>query len=278
MSEPSILLSGLVMGESPRWHDGRLWFADWGTGDIVAVDLAGTREVILHAPSSPFSFAFDPDGQLVVISGGHLMRQEANGSLVLHADLTGLSTKPWNEIVIDGRGNTYLNNIGFAFGSEEPAPGIIAVVTPDGAARQVADGVMFPNGMAVTPDNATLIVAESYGQRLTAFDIGADGGMSNRRVWAQVDGPPDGICLDTEDAVWYADVPNGHCVRVREGGDMLQTVSLDRGCFACVLGGVDRRMLCMVAAAWHGPERMFSQPPSGQVLTIAAPAPGAGWP
>ena len=131
------------------------------------------------------------------------------------------------------------------------APGIIALVTPDGAARQVADGIAFPNGMAVTPDNSTLIVAESYGKRLTAFDIAADGSLSNRRVWADLgDGVPDGICLDAEGAVWYADVPNQRCVRVREGGEVLQTIELDRGCFACMLGGAGRQ------DAVHGGGRM----------------------
>lgn len=202
----------------------------------MAIDLAGDREVILQAPSSPFSFDFLPDGQILIVSGGQLLRRQPDGALVTHADLTDLSDKPWNEIVVDGRGNIYLNNIGFAFGSEEPAPGIVALVTPDGFAHRVAEGVMFPNGMAVTPDNATLIVAESYGgQRLTAFDIAADGGLANRKVWANLDGPPDGICLDGDNAVWYADVPNKRCVR--EGGDVLQTVGIDRGCFACMPGG-----------------------------------------
>ena len=180
---------------------------------------------------------------------------------------------------MDGRGNAYVNNIGFDFPGGEFAPGIIALVTPDGSARQVADGVAFPNGMAVTPDNSTLIVAESYGNRLTAFDIAADGSLSNRRVWADLgDGVPDGICLDAEDAVWYADVPNKRCVRVREGGEVLQTIELDRGCFACMLGGADGQN------AVHDGDRVArcgehgDGPRTGQVLTVEAPAPGAGWP
>ena len=156
---------------------------------------------------------------------------------------------------MDGRGNAYVNNIGFDFPGGEFAPGTIALVTPDGSARQVADGVAFPNGMAVTPDNSTLIVAESYGNKLTAFDIAADGSLSNRRVWADLgDGVPDGICLDAENAVWYADVPNKRCVRVREGGEVLQTIELDRGCFACMLGGADGRTLFMMATEWRGPD------------------------
>jgi sugar lactone lactonase YvrE len=145
--------------------------------------------------------------------------------------------------------------------------------------RQVADGIAFPNGMAVTADNSTLIIAESYGKRLTAFDIAADGGLSNRRIWADLkEGAPDGICIDAENAVWYADVPNKRCVRVREGGVVLETVNVDRGCFACMLGGADRKTLFIVAAEWRGPAKMADSAPTGQVLTLKAPAPGVGWP
>jgi len=181
---------------------------------------------------------------------------------------------------VDGRGNAYINGGGFnLMAGEEFAPGIVALVSPDGSARQVADGLAFPNGMLVTPDNSTLIVAESYAKRLTAFDIAADGGLSNRRVWADLrDGVPDGICLDAENAVWYGDVPNKRCVRVREGGEVLQTIDLDRGCFACALGGADRRTLFMMATEWNGPANMFAEPRTGQVLTAQAPTPGAGWP
>jgi sugar lactone lactonase YvrE len=232
-------------------------------------------------PSFPFCIDWLPDGRLLIVSGGKglLLRRERDGSLVTHADLTGLTNHPWNEIVVDGRGNAYLNNIGFDFPGGEFATGIIALVSPDGSARQVADGVAFPNGMAVTPDNATLILAESYGKRLTAFDIAADGGLSNRRIWADLGGGfPDGICLDAANAVWYGDVPNKRCVRVREGGEVLQTIDLDRGCFACMLGGVDKRTLFMIANEWRGPANMAGGARTGQVLTIEAPAPRAGWP
>ena len=158
--------------------------------------------------------------------------------------------------MVDGRGNAYLNNQGFDFPGGEFAPGTIALLKPDGSARLVADGIAFPNGMAVTPDNSTLIVAESYGQKLTAFEIAADGSLSHPRVWADLgDGVPDGICLDDQGAIWYADVPNQRCVRVREGGEVLQTIQLDRGCFSCVLGGPDRTTLFMVATNWRGTER-----------------------
>jgi sugar lactone lactonase YvrE len=152
-------------------------------------------------------------------------------------------------------------------------------VTPDGDVREVADGVAFPNGMAVTPDNATLIVAESYAGRLTAFDIAADGSLSGRRAWAEIEGAaPDGICLDADGAAWYADVPNQRCVRVAEGGEVLETITLDNGCFACMLGGADGRTLFMLTADWRGATSMGGGGRTGQILTTPAPAPGAGWP
>ena len=278
----TLLTAGVVVGESPRWHEDRLWFANWGAQEVVAVDLAGNSEVVARVETTiPFSIDWLPDGRLLVLSGREslLLRQEPDGSLVTHADLSGVASG-WNEIVVDGRGNAYVNGGGFdLLAGEDFAPGIVAVVTPDGAARQVADGIAFGNGMVVTPDNSTLIVAESYGKRLTAYDIAPDASLSNRRVWADLgDGVPDGICLDAENAVWYADVPNKRCARVREGGEVLETIELDRGCFACMLGAADGRTLFMMAAQWRGIEKMFDGPPTGQVLSVPAPAPGVGWP
>ena len=281
MPELQTLMTGILFGESPRWHDERLWFSDWGTQEIIAVDLEGKSEVIIHMPSFPFSIDFLPDGRLLIVSARDrlLLRREPDESLVTHADLSTVSEHPWNDIVVDGRGNAYIGNIGFDFPGGEFAPGILALVTPDGSARQVADGVAFPNGIVVTPDNSTLILAESYANRLTAFDIAADGSLFNRRMWAELDGGvPDGICLDSEGAVWYGDVPNKRCVRVREGGEVLQTIDLDRGCFACMLGGVDRRILLMVAREWGGMESTAEGERTGQLLTAPAPAPGVGWP
>ncbi|MEI9424667.1 SMP-30/gluconolactonase/LRE family protein [Mesorhizobium sp. Cs1299R1N1] len=277
-----VVVDGLAFGESPRWHDGRLWVCNWGTGEIIAVDAHGNSEVMLRVPAVlPYSIDWLPDGRLLVVSGreGLLLRQEADGSLVTHADLRGLSKSPWNEIVVDGRGNIYVNGGGPApAAGQHFGPGTIVLVTRDGKVRQVADAIAFANGMAMTPDNKTLIIAESHANRLTAFDTAADGSLSNRRIWADLDGYPDGICLDAEGAVWYADVPNKHCVRVREGGDVLQTVTADRGCFACMLGGADRKTLFITAAEWRGFEHMASDARTGQVLGIEAPAPGVGWP
>ena len=285
MTEPRTLMTGIAFGESPRWHDGRLWFSDWGTQEVIAVDPDdGGSEVmvVLRFPSfQPICIDWLPDGRLLIVSAraGLLLRRETDGSLVTHADLSGLTDRGWNELVVDGRGNAYVNGGGFdLMAGEEFAPGIVALVTPDGAARQVADGIAFPNGMAVTPDNSTLIVAESYGNKLTAFDIAADGSLSDGRLWADVDGFPDGICLDAEGAVWYADVPNKRCVRVREGGEVLQTIDADRGCFACMLGGAGGRTLFIVAREWRGVESTADDERTGQLLTVAAPSPGAGWP
>ena len=283
MPEPRILLTGLEYGESPRWHDGRLWLANWGTQEVVAVDLEGVREVVTVVPTTlPFSIDWLPDGRMLVVSGQEslLLRRESDATLVTHADLSGID-RAFNEIVVDGRGNTYVDGIGFdLMAGEAFAPGGIVLVSPDGAAvRQVADGIAFGNGIVVTPDNATLIVAESYASKLTAFDIAADGSLSNRRVWADLGGGvPDGICLDAEGAVWYADVPNKRCTRVREGGEVLNRVDLDRGCFACMLGGPAGTTLFMLAAEWRGPEHMADGARTGQVLTAAAPARAAGWP
>jgi sugar lactone lactonase YvrE len=268
------LVSGLAMGESPRWHDGRLWFSDMGTKVVTAVDLDGRGEVVAEVPGMPMGLGWLPDGTMLIVSSdGRLLRREPDGTLATQADLTGLSAYPWSDMVVDGRGNAYIGNIGFDFGArdEQPAggahPGTVALVTPDGTARIVADDTAFPNGLAVTPDNATLILAESYANRLTAFDIDADGGLSNRRLWADLgDGVPDGIWLDQEQAVWYADVPNQRCVRVREGGEVLRTVDADRGCFACVLGGPGGRTLFVMAARW--PDCMDGDQRTGQVLAI----------
>jgi sugar lactone lactonase YvrE len=283
MDAPQVLLTGIVFGEQPRWHEDRLWFSDWGRREIVAVDLDGRAEVVVRAPSFPCCVDWLPDGTLVVVSGheGVLLRRERDGSLVTYADLRTVSDRPpGNELVVDGRGNAYVNGGGFDLMAGEPfVPGVVALVAPDGSTGLAADGLHFPNGMLVTADDATLIVAESYANRLTAYDIGDDGSLSNRRVWADLgEGVPDGICLDAEGAVWYADVPNRRCVRVAEGGRVLQTIELDRGCFACALGGPDRRTLFMMATEWNGPEKMFQGSPTGQVLMIEAPSPGVGWP
>jgi sugar lactone lactonase YvrE len=286
MPELHTLMNDLMIGETPRWHEGRLWFSHWGAQEIVAVDLDGNSQVMARATTN-IGYAIDwlPGGRLLV-SGqeGLLVRDQPNGPFALYADLRGLSRHGWNELVVDGRGNAYVNSVGFDFmgflqGKAEFAPGIIALVTADGAVRQVADGIAFPNGMAVTPDNKTLIVAESFTSNLLAFDVAADGGLSNRRVWADIGeggGDGDGVCLDAEGAAWTP-LRDNVCARIREGGEVLERIQLDRSCFACMLGGPDGRTLFLMAATWR-PEDPTGGPRTGQVLTTRAAAPGAGWP
>ncbi|HYX86582.1 MAG TPA: SMP-30/gluconolactonase/LRE family protein [Gaiellales bacterium] len=282
-AEPRVLMSGLVIGESPRWHDGRLWFAHWGAGEIIALDIDGRSEVVAEGPPGlGWSIDWLHDGRLLV-TGEQLMRREADGSMVRHADLSSFGAHGWNEIVVDGRGNIYLNAVGFRFGQEDFQPGIVVLVTPDGSTRQVAEGIAFPNGMAVTPDNSTLVVSESFARTLTAFDIAADGSLSNRRIWADGVGP-DGICVDAEGAVWTGDGGNA-CVRVREGGEILARIALDRTPFACMLGGPEGSTLFIMVQEWRMGDtpadnmaRLTTGPRTGRVLAVPAPAPGAGWP
>jgi len=279
LPELELLLSGLVVGESPRWHDDRLWFCNWGAQEIRTVDLGGNSEVVARGPK-PVGFCIDflHDGRLLVTGEDRLLRREPDGSFVTHADLAALG-KAWNEVTVDGRGNIYVNNVGFSFGQEDFRPGTIAVVTANGA-RQVADNIMFPNGMVITPDNSTLVVAESWVHRLTAFDIANDGSLLNRRVWAEVDG--DGICLDAEGAIWCSGVSGGQpeCLRVLEGGEVLERIVHDAACFACMLGGADGRMLFLMNAEWRGVERMgeMFQSKTGKIETIRVAVPHAGRP
>lgn len=274
------LLTGRGLVESPRWHGDRLYFSDWSAGEVMAVDLAGDSEVVARVESFPLCTAWLPDGRMVIVSSqeGRLLRREPDGSLETYAEL---GPAGWNDIVVDGRGNAYVNAIGFDMMSgEEFKPGFVALVDTDGSVGHVADDIAFPNGMAVTPDNATLIVADSYRHSLVAFDIGVDGGLSHRRVWADLgEGTPDGICVDAQGAVWYADVPDQSCVRVAEGGEVLRTVKLDRGGFACALGGPAGTTLFIVAAEWLDNFEEGPVPPgSGQVLVAEVEVPGAGWP
>lgn len=269
MSAPRLVLDGLGIPESLRWHHGRLWWCNWTTGDIVALAAGGAAEVVAHVPTTiPYSIDWLPDGTLLVVSGqeANLLRQTADGALVPYADLSAYGSV-FNEIVVDASGNAFVNGEN------------VVVVRPDGSCAQVADGLRFGNGMAVTPDGRTLIVAESHGACLTAFTIGHDGTLSDRRVWADLDADaPDGICLDAEGALWYASVPGKHCVRVREGGQVLQRVDIDRGAFACMLGGEDGKSLFIGAATWKGMEAIGGSSRTGQIHVEQVDVPHAGFP
>ena len=281
MPELKVLLDGLGIPESPRWHEGRLWFCNWIDQQVVAVGLDGTPEVMPAKGYRPMGYSIDwlTDGRLLV-TGDKLRRQEPDGPVVTHAEQGG------NEIVVDRRGNIYINGADFDFaGGEAPKPGYIKLITPDGQLRQVADDIQFPNGMVITPDDQTLIISESFAGRLTAFDIDPDGGLSNRRVFAEGLGP-DGICLDAEGAVWVS--TGGYSIaRVAEGGQVLQRVELseNHAPFALMLGGPDRRTLFIMTAEWRKADgitsnlqRLANGPRTGQILTLPVPVPGTGRP
>ena len=278
MRRQRVLADGRGLVESPRWHVDRWYVSDWTAGEVLAITPDGDVEVVARVDSLPLCTAWHPDGRMLIVSSreGRLLALEADGSLTTYADL---GSPGWNDIVVDGRGDCYVNGAGFdLMAGEEFRPGAVVLVDPTGAVTEVADDLAFPNGMTVTPDNATLVVADSYRHELVAFDIAADGSLSARRTWADLgDGTPDGICTDAEGAVWYADVPNRVCVRVAEGGTVLETIELDRGGFACALGGRDGHTLCVVTAEWRGMSELVG-PGSGQVLTVEVDVPGAGWP
>lgn len=275
MGEASVLIDGLGIPESTRWRDGRVWLCNWGAGEVLAVTPSGDREVITRlAPQSlPFSVEWLPNGRLVVVDGPRrlLLGLQPDRSLTPVANLSSLGEGAANELVVDGAGNAFVN------GGE----GSVVRVTPDGAVRKVAEGLKFPNGMALVDRDGTLVVADSHAQALIAYDVQGDGSLSSGRVWAELEHAPDGICADADGAIWVATVPGQRCLRVREGGEVLDTVSADRGCFACMLGGEDGRTLFIAAAEWHGMDALISNGPglTGQLLTAPnQPAPHAGRP
>jgi sugar lactone lactonase YvrE len=267
-------LSGLAMGESARWHDGRFWCSDWVAGEVLAADLDGAAEVVARSTSFPFCFDWLPDGTLVVTSARGLERLDPVETLVPFVDMTALIPFGWNEVVVDPRGHAFVNSPNFdmsrGFDYEVGSrSGVIAVVTPGGESRIVAEQVAFPNGMAVTADGTTLIVGESFAPRLSAWDIAPDGGLSNRRVWAPLEHGVDGICIDAEGAVWCS-TPRG-CQRVREGGEVVQAIPHALFGFSCALGG---HSLFMVAAEWNGLENIGKGPRTGVVYRAEVEVPG----
>ena len=274
---PRQLMDGILLGESPRWRDGKLWFADWVGQRLYTLTENGRSAVEAEIASLPFSIDWLADGTLLVVhaAAGEVQRREADGRFTRLADLSHLSDYGSNEIVIDGRGNIYVNNINFDFPGGEFRPGFIALIALDGTARKVADGLAFPNGMTITPDGRTLICAESYNGNLTAFDIEPDGCLGNRRLWAKIDGQgADGICMDVEGCVWASSGPR--CLRIREGGEVLEEVPLDRMAFACMLGGADGRTLFITANEWTGSINV--ETPTGRVFAARVDVPRAGYP
>jgi sugar lactone lactonase YvrE len=278
-----VLLDGLGFAEGPRWREDRLVFSDMGTKQVLAVDLDGTAEELCVVDNRPSGIGWLPSGEMIVVSQNdrRLLKLTADGTLVEHADISSLATGACNDMVVDGRGNAYVGNPGYDMRNPPSPlpPAEVVLVRADGSAEVVDREVMFPNGSVVTADNRTLIVGETMGQRLTAFDISeSDGTLSNRRVYADMKGrAPDGIALDADGAVWVADA-NGHaCVRVVEGGEVTDVVDLgDRHCFACALGGPDRRTLFLLTGTGFSGAAIKSR--TGSILTAPVDVPGAGWP
>ena len=266
MSETRVLLEGLGFPESTRWHDGRAWLCNWGAGEVLAVAGPGERAVTARVAGQtlPFSIDWLPDGRMLIVDGPRrlLLRQEPDGTLETAADLTGQEGDgPFNELVVDAAGNAYVNG----------GNGSVVLVRTDGSVQQVADGLRWPNGMALVDDGRTLVVADSHASRLVGYEVADDGTLSAGRVWAEVEHAPDGICADADGAVWYATVPGRSCVRVREGGEVLSAVPVDRGCFACMLGGEDGTTLFIAAAQWRGMEAAMSEGPGTTGRLLAAP-------
>lgn len=250
------LVTGLGMLESPRWHAGRLWFADWTAGRIHTLDGDGRLETVVEHPSLPLCFDFLPDGSLVLASAPELaVLRLVDGTLERYADLSSLSERPANEVVCDPRGTVYVNFVDLELGSDlpdGPAPGFVAVFRTGEEPRVVADDLAFPNGMAISADGTTLVVAESYRCRLTAYDIHEDGSLSAAKVLADLgDCPPDGICLAADGAAWYADVPHGHVVRVLKGGAVTDRIDIGQGAFSCALDDAGTTLYA-VTAVWPG--------------------------
>lgn len=275
MNETRLVADGLGFPESPRWHDGRVWACNWGAGEVLAVTPAGEREVMARvAPQTiPFSIDWLPDGRLLVVDGPRqkLLRQDRDGTLEPLADLSGLGAGPFNELVVTAAGSIYVNG----------GSGSIVCVHTDGTIREVAAELKWPNGMALLAEERILVVADSHAEQLIAFDVDDDGTLSGRRIWAELEHAPDGICADADGALWVASVPGQHCIRVAEGGEVLNTVTADRGCFACMLGGADGRTLFIGAARWRGMEAAMKEGPglTGQLLAAhGQPAPHAGRP
>jgi len=276
--ETRVLLDGLAFGESPRWHDGRLWFSDMLAYQVMTVDLSGRTEIVVRVPGLPSGLGWLPDGRLLVVSmtDRRLLRLESGG-LIEAADLSKLASYHCNDMVVDRQGRAYIGHFGFNYYSQPFAPAEVILVTPDGSARVVAEQMAFPNGSIITPDGRTLIVAETFGACLTAFDIQPDGSLTGRRVWASTSPAiPDGICLDAEGAVWIAS-PTGEVVRIREGGQAASRITLSRPAFACMLGGTDLRTLFVMTAESDNPDEARAKL-SGRVELVEVDVPGAGLP
>lgn len=284
--ELEVLAGGLRFGEGPRWHLGKLWFSDMYDHQVKAVDLAGKVEVKVDVPGRPSGLGWTPAGDLLIVQmeQRQLLRLD-HDRLVVHADLNGVATWHCNDMVVDDAGRAYVGNFGFDLHTAEATgdfstrtTATLALVQPNGSVSVAADGLKFPNGTVITPDGGTLIVAESMGRCLTAFDRAADGTLSNRRVWAALgDRIPDGMCLDAEGCIWFANAGGPECVRVAEGGEVRQVLTTDRNVYACMLGGPEGRHLFVLASHHSHPDRCTAER-TGRVLVAEVDVAHAGTP
>jgi sugar lactone lactonase YvrE len=285
MAELKTVVEGLAFPEGPRWHDGRLFFSDQHAHQVLALDSGGNVEEIVRVEQQPSGLGWTPDGQMLIVSmlDRRLLRLDQSGSGDAHlsevADLSKLATFHCNDMVVSAEGRAYVGNFGFDLDSgESPRPAAIVMVGPDGAAAIVADEMRFPNGTVITPDGRTLIVGESVAGCLTAFTIEPDGTLSNRRLWAQLTGAtPDGICLDAEGAIWIACPLSNRCLRIAEGGEVLEEIATERPTFACMLGGDDRRTLFICTSEMGLASDTLARRP-GRIHTREVDVPGVGLP
>ncbi len=274
-----VLFEGGAFLEGPRWRDGRLWFSDMHRRQILTVDLAGNSEVIGTVPNRPSGLGWLPDGRLLAVSmqDRRLLRMEPTG-LVEHADMSGFAEHECNDMVVDAMGRAYVGHFGFDhFNHRQFRPASILLVEPNGDVRVVADDLKFPNGTVIADDGHALIVSESYGRRLTAFDINSDGSLGRRRTWATLDMAPDGICLDAKGCIWVASPTERAVVRVSEGGAISRRIDVGRKAIACMLGGSDRMWLFILTSETTQPEKAVATR-SARIETARVEVPGAGLP
>ena len=275
------VLDGLAFAEGPRWREGRLWFSDMHAHEVIAMTPAGKRETVFSHSGPVSGLGWLPDGRMLVVSmvDMALLRIEPDGRAVVHADLSAVATGRCNDMVVDAAGGAYVGNFGYDYPAGEMKPAKLARVDPDGTVSVAAEDMMFPNGSIITPDGKTLIVGETFAERLTAFDIGANGVLSNRRVWAQLGSReyPDGACLDAEGAIWVASPFTSEVIRVKEGGEVLERIKAGQGVFACMLGGEDRKTLFVLTADSSDPDATEAKR-TGRIEAARVDAPGAGLP
>lgn len=275
------VLDKLVFPEGPRWREGELWFSDMHAHEIVAMKPDGSRRTVLKHSGPLSGLGWLPDGRLLFVSmeDRKLMRQEKDGAIAVHADLGAIATWHCNDMVVDREGRAYVGNFGFSLHPPAPpAPAKLALVQPDGSASAAADGLTFPNGMVITPDGKTLIVGESFGRVMTAFDIGANGALSNKRLWANIDpAVPDGCCLDAEGAIWVASPMSNEVLRVKEGGAIAERIPTQTMAIACMLGGADRKTLYVLTSESTDPEET-KQKKSARIEATEVEIAGAGLP